>query len=483
MSFALFNRPTSAKNAAAQKGVRGDTLSFLTTLRLMLPKLGVAYLFVMLLSVYNRIMINELKIGATIVGLLYFGYNLMNILQVSSGRLADRRAFLGFRRTPLMIAGLLLAAVSLIPLPYVAPMYAHGQSWALGLMLLCMMGFGLGFAANGDSQNTLIAELTEGKRNRAGVVSAVWLFQLVCIVGSGITISILLRSAEIAAGIAADCTTAACATGRSHIALEMMPNLFLVGPIISLIGLLPILGLEKRVSKEDLAKAQARPALNLKQAYTSIFSNTQTRLFFFFIFAAIFGLFLQDDILEPFGADVFHLAPSQTARFQSLMGGATIVAMLIVGFVAGRWAIPKRHIAHVGALTSATGFGLLVISTMTHSSAIMYAGMVVLGFGMGVFNIGALSMMMDMTVPGEVGSLMGAWGMSQALANGLSQFVGGSMRDLGIHLLGEPSRAYGIIFATSVALCIIAVNLMTHVDVQKFRRMTREQLGMTLAEA
>ncbi len=481
MSFSL-PRFRTAKSGKTER-VQADTLPFIHILRLMLPKAGVAYLFVMLLSVYNRVMITELKIGATIVGLLYLAYNLMNIFQVVNGRIADRRTLFGLRRTPMMFIGLMLSAIALIPLPYAAPMFAQGNTFALVYMLLIMVVFGLGFAMNGDSHNTLIAELTEGKKNRPGVVSAVWLFQLVAIVASGITVSIVLRNAELKAGIEAACVTAQCVAGRSEVALSLMPSLFLVGPVVCLIGLLPLLGLERKVSGEELKTVQARPHLNLKEAYTGIFSNTQTRVFFFFIFIAIFGLFLQDNILEPFGGDVFKLSASQTSSFQSMMGGMTILAMLITGIVASRWPIPKRSIANVGAIISMIGFALLAASAITQVLPLLYAGLLTLGFGMGTFNVGALSMMMDMTVPGQTGSLMGAWGMSQALANGFSQFVGGGIRDAGIALTGNFSLSYASIFMTSTVLCVVAVNLMAKVDVQKFRRMTREQLGLTIEAA
>ena len=185
----------------------------------MMPKLGVSFLFVMLLSVYNRMMITELKIGAVVVGFLYLSYNVMNILQVSNGRLADRRTFFGLRRTRLCLWACCFPPCSLIALPHVAPLFAKGDTSALVLMMLIMMGFGMGFAMNGDSHNTLIAEMTEGKKNRPGVVSAVWLFQMVCIVGSGIAVSIILRNAETKAGIDAACKTAECVAARGEIAL------------------------------------------------------------------------------------------------------------------------------------------------------------------------------------------------------------------------------------------------------------------------
>lgn len=485
MSSLSFRSPQKSRTniPPSSTPVTSSTLSLLTILRLMLPKLGVAYLFVMLLSVYNRIMIHELKIAATVVGLLYLIYNLMSIFQVSNGRLSDRRALFGLRRTPLIVFGLLIAALALIPLPYIAPLFAQGNPLAFLGMVLIMIVFGIGFAMNGDGQNTLIADLTEGKSNRPGTVSAVWMFQIICIVATAIIISIVLRSAELRAGIAASCVTPECIAGRSNIALSHMPTLFAIGPLIAIIGLLPLIGLEPRLTREQIQQAQQRPPLNIKQAYTRIFANAQTRVFFFFIFTAIFALFLQDDILEPFGADVFHLSASQTSSFQSMMGGMTIIAMLVTGIIASKRPIPKRNIVHVGALVTATGFALLAASTLVHALPVAYAGILVLGFGMGTFNIGALSMMMDMTIPGEAGTLMGAWGMSQALANGSAQFSGGAMRDGGLILFGNASSAYGFIFCTSVVLCIVALALMRQVNVEKFRRMTREQLGQTLAEA
>jgi MFS transporter, BCD family, chlorophyll transporter len=485
MSTRLFARPnqTDSDSRATRRSQSSDTLGALKVARLMLPKMGVAFLFVMLLSVFNRVMITELKIGATIVGIMYLGYNLMNVLQVSNGRLADRRAIFGLRRTPLMFIGLLFAALSLLPLPGFAYDFAAGNTLAFAGMLACMAGFGIGFAMNGDSHNTLIAELTEGKRNRPGVVSAVWLFQMVCIVASGIVTSIVLQAADNAAGAPKECVTAACSALRSQIAIDLMPKFFQAGPLVCLIGLLPLIGVERRLSRAEMQSVKARPALNIREAYARIFRNSQARIFFFFIISAIFGLFLQDDILEPFGADAFGMAVSETARFQSIMGSATILAMLVMGVVASRSSLTKRAIANLGALLAAMGFALLVASALMHMPPVFYVGIVTLGAGMGVFNIGALSMMMDMTVPGETGSLMGAWGMAQALANGAGQLVGGVLRDAGLALTGSAPIAYSVIFCVSIVMCFAAINLMAKVDIQKFKHMTREQMGLAIAEA
>ncbi len=459
-----------------------DRLPLLAIMRLTLPKLGVAYLFTLLLSVFNRVMINELQIAAALIGGLYFAYRIMNIFQVYVGRYSDRRPFWGLRRTPVIVGGLLLASLSLVPLPHLAIAYSQNPSVPyFALMLLCLLGFGFGFAANGDGQNTLIAEMTEGKKNRPAVVATVWLFQIVFIVISGIASSIILQIADTQAGAPPGCTTAECAAIRSRVAVEMMPKFFLAGPIVSLVGLLPLIGLERKVTVEEARALAATPGLNMRQAYARIFSNSQARVFFFFVVVSIFALFLQDSILEPFGADVFKLAPRQTAQFQPIMGVGTIVAMLVTGILASWKPIPKRTIADWGLVTSAFGFALLALSAFTLVSPALYAGIAILGVGMGVFNVGALSMMMDMTVPGEAGSLMGAWGMAQALSNGFAQFAGGLLRDVGLQVTGSAVTSYSFIFVVSIVSAFVAINLMARVNVETFRRMTREEMQMVLA--
>ncbi len=474
-------RPFKATRSRTQGSA--DRLPVLAIARLTLPKLGVAYLFTLLLSVFNRVMINELGIAAAVIGGLYFAHRLMNIFQVSAGRYADRRAFFGLRRTPVMVFGLLFAALALVPLPMVAARYAEGETIYLLFMLLSLLGFGFGFAANGDAHNTLIAEMTEGKRNRPAVVATVWLFQIVFIVITGIASSIILQIADTQAGAPPACATAECAAIRSQVAVQMMPKFFLAGPIVALVGLLPLIGLERRLTPEEIAIAERRPALHMGEAYARIFTNPQARVFFFFIVIAIFALFVQDSILEPFGADVFKLAPRQTAQFQPIMGMGTIIAMLVMGIVASKWPIPKRRIADWGLVVSGLGFALLFASAMAHLLPAMYAGIAILGVGMGVFNVGALSMMMDMTVPGEAGSLMGAWGMAQALSNGFAQFAGGAMRDIGIQATGNYAASYGFIFIIAIAMCFVAMNLMARVNVEQFRKLTREQMVMTMEAA
>ncbi len=461
-----------------------DKVSALSILRLTLPKLGVAFPFAMLLSVYNRIMIEELAILPVVVGGMYLFYNVINGFgQVTVGRIADRRPILGLRRTPYLLAGLLVSSLALVPLP-AASMAASADSALIPLLFVVMLVFGIGFAMTGDSHNALIAELTAGKKNRSTVIAFVWFFQIFASIVVAIAISIVLQIADQAAGAPRGCMTEACHLIRKEVALQLMPSIFALGPIIAVIGWLPLLGLEPRLTRAQAQAVEQRPPLHLRQAYTRIFSNSHARVFFFFVFISIFALFVQDDILEPFGARVFGLPVSATAQFQPIMGGATLIAMLVMGVVAGARPISKRKITNLGAGISGVGLLLLGLSAIFHIVPAMYLGIATLGLGMGVFNIGALSMMMDMTIPGETGSLMGAWGMAQAIATGMANFLGAFLLQLGLALTGENAPlTYALIFGFSAMLCVTAIWLVQRVNVEQFQKMSREQIALTLEAA
>jgi BCD family chlorophyll transporter-like MFS transporter len=50
-----------------------------------------------------------------------------------------------------------------------------------------------------------------------------------------------------------------------------------------------------------------------------------------------------------------------------------------------------------------------------------------MGVCAGIFNVGALALMMDMTVEGATGMYMGLWGMAQAIGMGGSAVAGGAL--------------------------------------------------------
>jgi BCD family chlorophyll transporter-like MFS transporter len=115
------------------------------------------------------------------------------------------------------------------------------------------------------------------------------------------------------------------------------------------------------------------------------------------------------------------------------------------------------------------GFGLLALSSSGQHLLLVRPAILVTGLGTGIFTVGGLSLMMDLTVAEQVGLFMGAWTLSQALANGLGSVGGGVLHDLGLARLGSEAGAYALVFGVEAVGSVAILGLLFKVDVGRFR--------------
>jgi len=425
------------------------------TSRLALPKLGVGWMFALLTINFNRITIEELNVAGVAVGTLLAMHYFLSPFQVISGRIADRFPIAGMRRTPYFLLAAVVSSLIFLGLPSAAVAMGDGLvSGYLGAFLL-MLGFGVTIAVMGDTHHALIAEVTEA-RSRGAVISVVWSFTIL--------------STIIAAGV------------MSSIMPEYDPakmqELYNLTPFV-VIGsaLLGLIGIEKRLTGPELAAARAQSEAAAPQgnpitaAMDVLRDNIQARAFFAFIFVAILAIFLQDVILEPFGAEVFDMTPEETNRFQPSWGGGVLIGMALMGGLSAVLGISKRRIALIGCLGTAAGMLLLASAALVRAEALVIPALGLMGLFTGFFNVGALSMMMDMTVEGATGLFMGMWGMAQAFGNGLAAIGGGALHTGLIETgLLSPSVAYFVIFSLEAAGMITAAYIAWHLSVKSFHR-------------
>src|SRR5258706_2561567 len=115
---------------------------FLKRFQLGLIHVAVAMTLVPIDSTLNRVMIKELSISATLFAILSSLPYLFSPIQVAIGSYSDRHPILGFRRTPYILAGLLLCVLSLILLPPVAFLMDKnfGLGVVAGLVSFCVVG-------------------------------------------------------------------------------------------------------------------------------------------------------------------------------------------------------------------------------------------------------------------------------------------------------------------------------------------------------
>lgn len=221
------------------------------------------------------------------------------------------------------------------------------------------------------------------------------------------------------------------------------------------------------------------PAGNpLQAAWHLLQTNGQVKGFFAFMFVAIFSIFLQDNILEVFGAEVFKMPVEATTRFQPTWGGGVLIGMLLMGVFSALVPIEKRTIALIGCVGTALGMLVLAFSALTTQSALVSPALIFMGLFTGFFNVGALAMMMDMTIEGATGLYMGLWGVAQAFGTGIAS-VGSGALHTGLIESGwlTPQLAYGAIFTGEAVGMMIAAAILLRLSVQQFHLLNQATLS------
>ncbi len=439
----------------------GVARAIFKTFRLSLPKIGVGWMFALLTINFNRITIYELNVTAVAVtGMLALHY-FLSPFQVITGRLADRNPILGLRRTPYLLFGSVMTSLVFLALPSVAVAMGNGAGWGFPVGVLLFLVFGVFIAMMGDSHHSLIAEVIVPER-RGSVISVVWTFTIL--------------STIIAAGV----MTAIMPEYNP----QDMQRLYNLTPMI-VIGatFLGVLGMEPRLKGDELQASvesarEVAPAGNpIKVAIGVLRDNRQAWGFFAFIFMSIFSIFLQDNILEPFGGEVFGMGLSKTNSFQPIWGGGVLLGMLGMGLITAFFVISKRVIVLIGCIGTAIGMSGLAYAALTQQAAFITPSLMFMGLFTGFFNVGALSMMMDMTIEGATGLFMGLWGMAQAFGNGAASFGGGALHTGLIETgLLAPNVAYFAIFGIEAIGMTTAAAIMWHLSVTRFRDIHAEGL-------
>jgi BCD family chlorophyll transporter-like MFS transporter len=263
---------------------------------------------------------------------------------------------------------------------------------------------------------------------------------------------------------------------RPEFSPEAMQNLYNLTPLIVLGStLLGVIGMERRMNAEELeearqkARALAPPGNPLSSALKLLRENAQTRAFFAFIFLAIFSIFLQENIIEVFGAEVFAMSITETSTLQRYWAGGVLIGMVLTGVVSYALKISRKKLVITGLIGCAATFLLLAFSSLLELEAVVRPILFLMGLFIGMFNVGALALMMEMTVANATGLYMGLWGTAQAFGMGLSSVGSGALHTALISGgLLAPSHAYFGIFLLEAAGLILACYILYRVSVSRF---------------
>jgi BCD family chlorophyll transporter-like MFS transporter len=420
---------------------------FLKRFQLGLIHVAVAMTLVPINSTLNRVMIKELAISATLVAILASLPYLFSPIQVAIGSYSDRHPILGFRRTPYILAGLILCVLGVVVSPQVA--FLLHDNFPLGLLagLLAFGAWGMGYNLSAVSYLSLASELS-GENERGKTIATMWFMMIASIIVTAIGLSRMVDPYTPEALIRAFGVVAAFA-------------LFL--------GLVGLIKLEPRSGR---LSSTASETYTVKQMTSAITANPVARVFFIYLLLLLAAILGQDVLLEPFGAEAFGMTVTQTTRITSIWGTFVLLAIIVAGLLEGR--VSKRLIAQLGNTGALLGFIVIVISGILIDKTVFYTGVTLLGIGTGLSTVANLSLMFDLTVPGMVGLYIGAWGFSNALSRLTGSVLGGVVRDVVTQATGNALSGYLVVFSIEALMLLIATVMLYRINVHAFRKQAEE---------
>lgn len=407
-------------------------LSWLQIARLGLVQAAIGAVVVLLTTTINRVIIVELAMPATVPGFLvalHFGVQL--VLRPRLGHASDSMA----RRTPWILGGLALCAVSGVAVAASMPIMATTPVWGIALAAVASVALGAGVSAAGTPLLALMSERSRPTQ-RAGAAAITWILMIVGIIITAATSGALLdpfsfeRLMMIAGGIGG------------------------IGFVVAWVATIGIEGRAPRAVAEREHDAAAAPAFTA--ALQTVWNEPASRLFAGFVFLAMFAYSAQDLILEPFAGLAFGMTPGQSTALSGTHHGGVLIGMIGTAILASRRG-QLRQWAAAGCVASAITYAALVASPAVGDIRFFRGIVVLLGLANGVFAIGAIGSMMALTgdkTDGRAGLRLGVFGAAQALAYALGTLSGTAGVDLARAALGSPVEGYLVVFGVEAALFV-----------------------------
>lgn len=425
----------------------------LHTARLGSFQIGSAMGDILVTSIWNRVMIANFGIPAAPVSLLIALRYLIAPVSLWAGFLSDTKPIFGLRRTPYIWLGRILMVASLPLLGMSLGFLGLDQSDALGwaVATLSTLLYGLGTLISGSPFLALVRDSVPPQKQGLAI-STVQTSLIVFFAVFGIVFSIWMPEYD------------------EQVFWQMVWASVIVGGFFWFFA---IAGVEKRASKLDLSnEGSALPRSGFFASLQNIWQDQRTRRFFFFLSLATMSAWMQDAILEPFGADAFAMSAGRTTRFNSYWQVATVI-FLIMAMLLWRRRPPERQsrITGHGLLIMAGGLLFLGLLSVAGQPGMIELSLLIFGAGFGLYTFGGLSLMAVMSSDKKAGAYLGLWTLSILVFKGLGTFLGGALRDLFLLNAGLPANlTYGFIFAGSAVGLAVSVVILARVDVIGFAK-------------
>lgn len=418
-------------------------------LRLSLFQVSCGMSLVLLVGTLNRVMIVELAVPASIVGIMLALPLVFAPFRALIGFRSDNhRSELGWRRVPYIWQGTLIQFGGLSIMPFALLVLSGGGQSADAPAFIGPAAAALAFLLVGAgvhiTQTVGLALATDLAPPEAQpkVVGLMYVMLLVGMIGSALVFGALL----------VDFTPARL--------VQVIQGCAVVTMVLNITALWKQ---EARRPRRTHPWPAESPTFRSAWSTFSRSDRALRRLVAVGLGTMAFGM--ADILLEPYGGQILKLSVASTTKLTAIVAFGTLIGFALASRVLSRGTDPLK-LAMLGALCGVPALAAVIASAPVGSAELFVAGACALGFGVGLFGHGTLTATMNLAPREQVGLALGAWGAIQATAAGVALALSSVLRDVITSLasnsdlpagLDGPVVGYTAVYVLEVVLLLATV--------------------------
>ncbi len=416
-------------------------------LRLSLFQVSVGMALVLLIGTLNRVMIVELGVPASLVGIMISLPLIFAPFRALIGFRSDtHHSALGWKRVPFMYRGAMIQFGGLAIMPFALLVLAGAGHAASAPAWIGDAGAALAFLLVGAGLHTVqtvglaLATDLAPAESQPKVVGLMYVMLLFGMIASALGFGAFLtdftpgRLVQVIQG-------AAVAT-------------------IVLNG--AALWKQEARRPSTAARTTAQPP-SFAQAWERFAQGGQVTRRLLAVGLGTMAFSMEDVLLEPYGGQILHLSVGGTTRLTATLALGGLAGFGLASRVLSRGADPFR-MACYGAVTGLPAFASVILAAPLSSPLLFATGTALIGFGAGLFGHGTLTATMNLAPRNQAGLALGAWGAVQASAAGIAIALGGIIRDVVASAIAQtgsgPATAYDTVYGIELALLAVTLFIM-----------------------
>ncbi len=384
-------------------------------MRLSLFQVSVGMAIVLLNGTLNRVMIVELGVPTILVSTMVALPLVFAPFRALIGFRSDtHRSFLGWRRVPYIWIGTLLQFGGLAIMPFslillsgdtTGPYWIGQVGAALAFLLV-----GAGLHTTQTAGLALATDLApESARPR--VVAFLYVALLIGMIASAAIFGALLEN------------------------FSQIKLIQIIQGAAVVTMLLNLAALWRQEARNPSLTRPDRPRPRFRDAWREFMAGGRAGRMLFAVALGTAAFSMQDILLEPYGGEILALGVGATTTLTAVMAGGTLIGFAVAAWALGR-GVGACRLAALGAMAGVPAFSAVIFAAPLESATLFRVGAGAIGFGAGLFAVGALTAAMELAKAGGGGRALGAWGAVQATAAGVGIALGGAIRD-GVGALSE----------------------------------------------